>query len=95
MKDIMVNPYISVIITAHNRKEFLKNSINSVINQTLPRSFYEIIVVKNFIDFEIDDFIQKNGIINIYTDEIEIGKKIVLGIEHCKGEILCFLDDDD
>jgi cellulose synthase/poly-beta-1,6-N-acetylglucosamine synthase-like glycosyltransferase len=42
-------PYISVIITAHDRKEFLKEAINSVINQTLDKSFYEFIVVIIFI----------------------------------------------
>jgi glycosyltransferase involved in cell wall biosynthesis len=88
-------PYISVIITAHDRKEFLKEAINSVINQTLDKSFYEIIVVKNFKDEKIDSYIEKNGVINIYTEEIELSKKIMIGIKKANGEIISFLEDDD
>jgi len=40
---------ITVIITAYNRKEFLEDAIKSAINQTLPRKYYEIIVVKIFL----------------------------------------------
>jgi len=35
------NPYISVIITAYNRKGFLLEAFNSALNQTLDRSKYE------------------------------------------------------
>ena len=44
----MVNPDISVIITAFNRKEFLDRAINSAIGQSLPGVKYEIIIVTNF-----------------------------------------------
>jgi len=40
-------PFISVIITAHNRRELLLEAVNSALNQTLPKDEYEIIVVKN------------------------------------------------
>jgi glycosyltransferase involved in cell wall biosynthesis len=30
-------PFISVIITAHNRREFLLDAVNSALNQTLPK----------------------------------------------------------
>jgi len=55
------NPYISVIITAYNRREFLSDSFNSVKNQTLSRDKYEIIVTKNFTNDKIDNYIKKNG----------------------------------
>jgi glycosyltransferase involved in cell wall biosynthesis len=48
METVNRKPYISVIITAHNRKEFLKEAIQSALNQTLERSNYEILVIKNF-----------------------------------------------
>ncbi|MEM3811936.1 MAG: glycosyltransferase [Thermoplasmata archaeon] len=54
--------YISVIITAYNRKEYLLDAIKSVINQTLNRGFYEIIVVKNFHDKDIDNYITENKV---------------------------------
>ncbi len=89
-------PYISVIITAHDRKEFIKEAIYSVINQTLSRSLYEIIVIKNFDDQEIDNLIEKETIINLKVrDNSLIGEDLSLGIEKAKGEIISFLDDDD
>ena len=89
-------PYVSVIITAHNRKNFLKDAINSVLNQALDRSFYEIIVVKNFDDHEIDNQIEENKIIKFKArDDSFIGEDLAIGIENAKGEIISFLDDDD
>jgi glycosyltransferase involved in cell wall biosynthesis len=56
---------ISVIISAYNRKEFLKNAIRSVYNQLLDKGLYEVVVVKNFEDKDIDDYIAKLGYKNI------------------------------
>ena len=88
-------PYISVIITAYNRKEFILDAVNSVINQSLERSKYEIIVVKNYLDDTIDKFLHENNIIDLYTDRKPLGAKIANGIEKSKGEVICFLEDDD
>ncbi len=88
-------PYISVIITAYNRKEFLLNAIKSAVNQTLDKKYYEIIVVKNFEDKTIDDFINGNKIINILSNNIGGNSKYIEGLEIAKGNIISFLDDDD
>ncbi|WP_054845398.1 glycosyltransferase family A protein [Sulfuracidifex tepidarius] len=88
-------PAISVIITAHNRKKFIVDAISSVLNQTLQKSFYEIIVVKNFEDKTIDNFIYRNNIKDIYLSEEPIGPKYVKGIQNSTGEITCILEDDD
>ncbi|MGC8544043.1 MAG: glycosyltransferase, partial [Vulcanisaeta sp.] len=56
----MGKPFISVVITAYNRREFLKYAVKSVINQTLDKSLYEIIVVKNFRDPEVDHVVESN-----------------------------------
>jgi len=45
-------PFISVIIVAHNRREFLLEAVNSALHQTLPKDEYEIIVVKNFSEYD-------------------------------------------
>ncbi|MEM3828697.1 MAG: glycosyltransferase family 2 protein [Conexivisphaerales archaeon] len=88
-------PYISVIIVSHIKSKYLIEAIKSTLNQTLNRDLYEIIVVKNYKDEEIDNFMKDNNIINIYTDIVEQGGKIVLGIENSSGEIISFLDYDD
>ena len=87
-------PYISVIITAYNRKEFLLNSIKSVLNQTIDKKSYEIIVIKNFTDETIDDFINKNNIKRILMNGT-VGEFLDKGILAANGEIISFLDDDD
>jgi glycosyltransferase involved in cell wall biosynthesis len=89
------SPVISVIITAFNRKDFLPNALNSVLNQTLDRSKYEIIVVKNFSDQKIDSLLQDTGAISLLRGNEGIGTYTAAGIERSAGEILLFLDDDD
>ena len=89
------NPYISVVIIAYDRKEFILEAVKSVIDQTLERSKYEIIVVKNYLDPEIDKFLKENDVFNIYTDEKPLGAKLAYGIEKSMGEVVSFLEDDD
>ena len=91
----MVKPFISVIVTAHNRKEFILECLNSVLNQDLDTRFYEIIVVKNFEDHDIDTFIIENKIRLVYTNTTNIGIKFFLGAKEARGSILSFLNDDD
>ena len=59
---------ISVIISAHNRKEYLLEAIKSVVNQTLDPKNYEIIVVKNFKDKTVDEYINAEGIFSIFKN---------------------------
>ena len=70
-------PYISVVITAYDRKVFLLNAIKSVLSQTLDKTYYEIIVIKNFKDDNIDDFIKKNKVIGIISNEESLSGKLV------------------
>ena len=55
------DPFISIIITAHKRKEYLLDAFKSAYNQTLSKNKYEIIVTKNFVDDELDSFIKNHG----------------------------------
>ena len=87
-------PYISVIITAYNIKEFLLNAIKSVLKQTLEKKYYEIIVIKNFLDKDIDDLIDEKKIKHILM-EGTLGEFLYKGISEANGEIISFLDDDD
>jgi glycosyltransferase involved in cell wall biosynthesis len=88
-------PKISVVITAYNRKKFIREAVESVINQTLDIYTYEIIVVKNFKDDLIDSFLSENNVINIFSETPYLGKDKVLGIQASSSEIISFLDDDD
>jgi Glycosyltransferases involved in cell wall biogenesis len=90
-----MNDTISVIITAHDRKKYLKNAVQSVLNQQIEKSHVQIIVVKNFSDNSIDLFLEENGVTNIYTTEKSFGMKLSVGIDNATGGIITFLDDDD
>ena len=89
------NIAVTVIITAHSRKNFLLQAINSVISMRLHIDNYQIIVVKNFYDSEIDTFISNHGILNLYCTDLNLGSKIEYSLKFIKGEIVFFLDDDD
>jgi len=88
-------PYISVIITAYNRKEFLLDAFNSALNQTLDRRRYEILVTKNFSDDKIDNYIKKNGGKLVFFEKGTYGEQIADALKYAKGQVICFLEDDD
>jgi len=67
----------------------------SASNQTLPRSKYEIIVIRNFRDEVIDDLIEKEGAVSIVEGDKTIGEYLSIAIENSVGDVLVFLDDDD
>ena len=90
----MKKPYISVIITAYNRKEFIKDAVQSVLGQTLNKDLYEIIIIKNFRMSSDKTWINKN-IKLIYLKDGSFGDFLRLGIKNAKGKIIVPLDDDD
>lgn len=90
-------PIISVIVTTYNRKEYLTETIQSILNQTYQD--FELIVVDNFSNYDffalMDGFKsekiiplqnQNNGIIAVNRN---------IGIKQAKGEYIAFCDDDD
>ena len=88
-------PYISVIIIAYDRKQFLLNAIKSVLNQTLDKKYYEIIVIKNFQDDKIDNYILENHIKGIISKDQSLGGKLIESLAVTRSDIISFLEDDD
>jgi len=88
-------PYISVIVTAYNRRRYLPFALRSLEVQTLPRDKFEVIVVKNFDDKESDGIISRNGWKDVYNDDPYQGRMVLAGLEESRGEVITFLDDDD
>ncbi|MCG2890479.1 MAG: glycosyltransferase family 2 protein [Acidilobus sp.] len=88
-------PYISVIVTAYNRRRYLPFALRSLETQTLPRDRFEVIVVKNFEDKESDSIISRNGWKDLYEDSTYHGRKILVGLEESRGEVITILEDDD
>ena len=91
----MEKPFISVIVTAYNRKEFLLQAVSSALRQTLPRDFYEVIVVKNFEDEEIDRQLKHMGVTNLSSNSVGLGAKVSEALEIARGDVISPLEDDD
>jgi len=94
MHPVTMKP-VSVIIVAHDRKEFIMDAVRSVLNQSISKNLVDILVVKKFKDNVIDSFLLKEGIKNIYVQENNLGAKVAIGIQNCEGKIVTFLEDDD
>ena len=91
---------ISCVIATHNRDEFLKEAINSAINQT--HTPLEIIIVNNVPQNNTEKtvfLISETSPIPIkYIEHDMLGKGSIsknLGASQCKAEYIAFLDDDD
>lgn len=88
-------PYISVIVTAYKRRQYLYNALLSLKAQTLPRDKYEVIVVKDFGNPQIDSLIKDMGWKSVYSNEEHQGRMYLNGLKEADGDIITFLDDDD
>lgn len=86
---------ISVILVAHDRKTYIHNALVSLSKQTLGAEKYEVIVVKNFADEELDRFILSLGFKNINTSKRELIAKLESGFKVSMGDIITVLEDDD
>ena len=92
---ILSRPFITVIIQAFKRKEFIENAIRSVLNQTLDKQKYEILVIKAFRDQKIDALIKRYKIKSVYNPSKKEGIRLISALNRVRGQIIAFLDDDD
>jgi glycosyltransferase involved in cell wall biosynthesis len=88
-------PRASVVICAHNRREYLRAAVDSVLAQDVERSLFEIIVVKNFQDETLDSYLTGVGARIIDCDKGPVTHKVAVALEHCSGNLILLLDDDD
>lgn len=92
-------PVISVIVVSyHTRKEFLRNAIISLNYQTLSKHLFEIIVVKDYADQEIEEMAKESKLFSIILGDEEfqnVGMKFSEGIKVARGTVVTFLEDDD
>ncbi|MGI0130673.1 MAG: glycosyltransferase family 2 protein [Thermoplasmata archaeon] len=90
-------PYFSVLVTAYRRRTFVREAVQSVLDQSVPRSDVEVIVIKDFTDAELDGWLAGLGpsVQTVTEDLPRIGQMLVRGLSRARGEVFCFLDDDD
>ena len=91
-------PIVSVIVAAFNQEKFIGRCLRSLLNQTLPPTDYEIIVVDDGstdrTPYALELF--HNAILSI-RNEINIGLPASLnrGIRAARGEYIVRVDSDD
>jgi glycosyltransferase involved in cell wall biosynthesis len=89
----MSNIGVSVIITAYDRKDFVIQAIESVINQKYDPSSYEIILVTNF-NIDLTNYKVGCQLKSILMDG-SIGEFLYAGVLAATYSVIAFLDDDD
>lgn len=89
------SPDIAVIIGAYRREPYLLRAVRSVLDQTLPRERYEILVTKNFHHDAIDGTLAELGVASRFDDDPVIGPWLLRAVEATHAPRIAFLDDDD
>lgn len=84
---------ISVIIPTYNRKEFLKNAIESVLNQNYKNK--EIILIDDGSKDKTKEIVFKFPIKYFYQENKGPASARNLGIKKSNGNFIAFLDSDD
>lgn len=88
-------PRISVVVGAYRRERYLRSAVESVLHQTLPRDYVELIVTKNFGSPDLDRFLSESGALVLRDDDPHIGPWLWRAIEASRAPLLALLDDDD
>ena len=92
----MAAPTVSVLLTVYNGEPFLRESLESILNQTLED--FELVVVN---DGSVDDTAAVLSSIDDERlrvfDQPNRGRSEALnrGLMHCRGEYIAVIDDDD
>lgn len=92
-----MQPKISVIIRTYNSSNFVKKSIQSVLNQTINKKSFEIVVID---DGSTDDTLK---VLGSYEDQLKVFPNesngpinaINIGLEKARGNYFILLDSDD
>jgi glycosyltransferase involved in cell wall biosynthesis len=90
--------FFSIIIPSYNRASFIKETIDSILNQTFQD--WECIVVDDGSKDNTEEVVQEiiktdNRVRYVYQENAERSAARNNGIKHANGKYICFLDSDD
>jgi len=97
-KNLIEKPKVSVIIPVYNTEKYLREALDSIVNQTLKE--IEIITINDgSTDSSLDilnEYAQKDNRIIVYSQENKgLSKTRNFGLDNCKGNYIYFFDSDD
>lgn len=87
-------PKISVIVPAYNEKDFILECLNSLLNQDLDSSLYEIIVIDNASTDGTAEIAKKKRVKIVREKRKGVIYALIKGIDTSRGEIIVFTDAD-
>ncbi len=88
-------PLVSVIVPVYNNSELLRKCLTALENQTYPRELYEVVVVDNASQEDINSVVKDFEGVRL-TYESKPGSYVARnqGISVAKGEVIAFTDSD-
>jgi peptidoglycan/xylan/chitin deacetylase (PgdA/CDA1 family) len=90
----MRKPKISVVIPAYNEEMLLPKCLDSVLNQSLPRKLYEVIVVDNASTDRTAVIAREKGVRVVWEGKKGYVWALKKGVREAKGEIIAITDAD-
>ena len=85
----------SIIIPNYNKGQFIGECLDSIINQTLNKENYEIIVIDDKSDDNSLEVIENYDVKLFHVDRKMAGGARNKGLDNANGEYIVFLDSDD
>ena len=94
---------ISVIIPTYKPQSYLWECLNSLVNQTFPKEFFEIILVlngcnepyKSNIEKYITTSMRDMNINFVHSEKAGVSNARNIALDRVKGKNIAFIDDDD
>ena len=94
-------PFFSVVVCTYNRALILKNCLNSLLNQSLAKKRYEILIMDDGSSDEtvalLKDYIKKhnNPLIRLYSSpNIGLAHSRNKAVKQATGRFIAYIDDD-
>jgi glycosyltransferase involved in cell wall biosynthesis len=86
---------LSIIVTSHRRREYVRTAVESALTQEAPPGSFEVILTAAGPVPELEDLRAAGCAQIVDIDSEQYGAELVAGVRASRGDVLCLLDDDD